>query len=89
MSDIEQGLAALFKGGVDDIVVRVCQYAADAKTPTSFQALIRFANRSAPMGVGIRANPVAALRAAIEDVQQRGSAPAPPEPEVDHEDMFG
>jgi len=59
-----------FEDGADEIVVRVSRYEADMKTPASFQAIVRGQDRTKSWGIGIRANPVAALTQAIESFMQ-------------------
>ncbi len=55
-----------FGEGVDEIVVRICRYEADMETPAAFQAVVRGRDRTRVWGVGIRANPVAALSRAVQ-----------------------
>lgn len=56
-----------FSDDADEIVIRVSSWAADGKTPASFQAIVRGRDRTKAWGLGILSNPVAALQRAIDD----------------------
>ncbi len=57
---------------VDELVVRVSQYAPDARTATSYQAIAKLRGKpGGPWGVGIRSNPEAAVNAALDEIAQR------------------
>lgn len=65
-----------FEDGADEIVIRVSRYKDDLKTPASFQAIVRGQDRTKLWGVGVRANPVAAIQAAIESFFRPSGGPS-------------
>jgi len=77
---------AVREDGLEELVVRVSAYAHLAEAigePAAWQAIARYRGRMAgPWGVGIRANPAAAIRAAL-DAGRTEAKPAAPE------DVFG
>ncbi|AIT13265.1 hypothetical protein DSS3P1_30 [Ruegeria phage DSS3-P1] len=64
--DLNDNAAWPFGDGADEIVIRVCRYEDDLRTPASFQAIVRGQDRTRVWGIGIRRTPVASLAAAIE-----------------------
>ena len=66
----EQITEAVQRDGLVELTVRVSRYADMAEgmgEPAAWQAIARYKGRvSGPWGVGIRANPAAAIRAALE-----------------------
>lgn len=79
-TDTFSAIRDAFAQGADEITIRVSRYAADLKTPEAFQCLIKFQNRTLAWKVGIRADPVLSLEAALSEM-----APAGP----DETDVFG
>lgn len=79
-----------FEDGCDEIVIRVSSYEKDLVTPASFQAIARGRDRTKVWGVGVRANPVAALHGCIESFFRPADEPAPTETETepDIEDLL-
>lgn len=78
----EQIAEAVQCDGLQELVVRVSRFAPDCKTPEAWQAIAKYQGRaSGPWGVGIMANPVAAMRRALVAGRNNG---IPPE-----EDIFG
>lgn len=64
--------------GLTELVVRVSRFEDDMRTPAAWQAIAKFRGReSGPWGVGIRANPAAAIAAALDAHSK------PPAPEED------
>jgi hypothetical protein len=57
-------VATLIASGMDEITVRVSQYDR-AMVATQWQALVKFANRQKPWGVGVAATPEEALTTAV------------------------
>lgn len=66
----EQITEAVALNGLEELIVRVSRYAdlsAGLGEPAAWQAIAKYRGRiSGPWGVGIRANPGAAIRAALE-----------------------
>ena len=80
---LEDDIRSAFASGRDRILLRVSRRAQDG-TPEAFQCHIQSEqNMHLRTLVGIRANPVAALAAALRDEPIK-ETPAPPE-----EDIFG
>jgi len=84
--DLNDETAWPFEAGADEIVIRVSRYEADLKTPAAFQAIVRGQDRTKEWGVGVRANSVAAITAAIESFMRPKIEPE--EVEIDVEDLL-
>ena len=85
MTALEDLIAqAVRDDGLEELVVRVSAYAhlaAAIGEPAAWQAVAKYRGRmSGPWGVGVRANPAAAIRAALEAGRAKPAAP---------EDVFG
>lgn len=64
--DLNDVAAYPFADGADEIVLRVSRYEPDGKTPACYQCIVRGSNRNRLWGLGISANPVAALSRAMQ-----------------------
>ena len=67
----EQITEAVRRDGLAELIVRISRYAdlsGAIKEPAAWQAIAKYQGReTGPWGVGIRANPAAAIRAALEN----------------------
>lgn len=78
----EQIAEAVKRDGLQELIVRVGRFEADCVTPAAWQAIAKYQGRiSGPWGVGVMANPNAAIRRALEAGRSGGKAP--------EEDIFG
>jgi len=76
----EQIVEAVKQDGLQELVVRVSRFEADCVTPACWQAIAKYRGRvSGPWGVGIMANPVAAMRRALVAGRNNG---IPPEEDI-------
>lgn len=67
MSLEEQIVEAFKHEGLQELTIRVSRFEADCVTPAAWQAIAKYQGRiSGPWGVGVMANPVAAMRRALE-----------------------
>lgn len=75
---------AVRRDGLQELTVRVSRYGTDGKTPECWQAIAKYRGRvDGPWGVGILANPEAAIRQALSGLT--GDAKDTPA----EEDIFG
>ena len=64
--DLNDTAAWPFWDDCNEIVIRISSYKDDGVTPASFQAIARGRDRTKVWGVGVRANPVSALKGCID-----------------------
>jgi len=69
--DLSDVAAWPFCDGADEIVIRVSRYGDDLDNPACFQALVKGRDKHRVWGVGMKANPVAALKDAIAEFYAR------------------
>ena len=87
MTDLEALIAqAVREDGLAELTLRVSRYAELSGAmgePAAWQAIAKYQGREAgPWGVGVRASPVAALRAALETGRAGGVLASGPDMDV-------
>ena len=62
---LSEAIRAKFAGGADEILVRVSSYGPDRITPSQYQAIVRYRDRTKVWGVCVHADAETALRKAL------------------------
>ena len=63
---IPDAIRTKFANGADEILVRVSSYGPDRITPSQYQAIVRYRDRTEVWGVGVHADSETALLKALD-----------------------